>query len=736
MFTSILSMFSINNTLLAMSILEVPLSVTTFSVISFSVITILLAVCAFLAAKKTAVVKSVTTKAAANKNSIKSKINIYQITAYLLLFIGLFLIWQQLEIPSLTAIAALLILLAWAKSCELKTNRDVKFIWFLLTVLLAINILLLPQYQVPIAVVGLILLLLTATNFSYVVNTTMHKKIAKGTIKQLSLLTLVSLPFAIVLFITLPRINLPMQELGLAMGLPITVAVDKNLADKGLGKELGFDDIGEQGRSDSRVLLASLPADFSQNPQQPLYWRGPVYWHYSQAQSATGSTEKWSLRKDFSVRSKRQYNGFGSNQALAKMTSKRDHTIEYNVILMPHGEYWLYALDLPQTLTGESYLSQDYQLLSIRKVNTMWRYKIKSSLNYQISAKEPQAQLDLGLQYPNINPQIKALGEQWQQQFANSDQPTQAIIEQAKQFFIQGKYLYANSTYQYQGKNQLDQFLFTHKVGISQHYASALTLLLRAAKIPARLVAGYRGAEQVGLTNMYAVNDHHAHAWVEAYVSNKQGQASWQRIDPALWLSDLFSSNSPTPENEQSPNSEQAAQNKQHKKQVSTHLQAKINKASANQKAKLNKTTWLDNLNQWTLAFDANKQSQLAKKLGIKKLLWWHLLAIASTLLLLLTSLYYVSLRVINRGKKPAAHIIIYRKLCQKLAKKGITRLPYEGAQNYFQRCAQQHSAQATYFTKLEQCYLPLCFAPLTPQQYQIRLKQFQRLATKKVNKK
>jgi hypothetical protein len=125
MFTSILSMISINNTLLAMSILEVP-----FSVISFSVITILLAVCACLAAKKSAVVKPVSTKAAANKNSIKSKINIYQITAYLLLFIGLFFIWQQLEIPSLTAIAALLTLLAWAKSCELKTNRDVKFNWF------------------------------------------------------------------------------------------------------------------------------------------------------------------------------------------------------------------------------------------------------------------------------------------------------------------------------------------------------------------------------------------------------------------------------------------------------------------------------------------------------------------------------------------------------------------------------------------------------------------------------
>jgi len=727
--TSILSLVSIN---------------VSASVISFSAIILLLVIFAFFAAKKPSTSKYSATKAT-QKISLKSKINYHQITAYFLVFIGLYFIWQQLEIPSLTAISALLTLLAWAKSCELKSNRDIKFIWLLLTVLLAINILLSPQYQVPTAVVGVILLLLTASNFSYLANTAKHKKIAEGTFKQLSLLTLVSLPFIIVLFITLPRINLPMQELGLAMGLPITVEVDKNLAAKGLGKELNFDDVGEQGRSDSRVLLASLPADFTQNPQQPLYWRGPVYWHYVQAKNtAKGSeqeqgseqeiTEKWLLRKDFSVRSKRQYNGFGSNQSLAKMTSKRDNTIEYNVILMPHGEYWLYALDLPQTLTGESYLSQDYQLLSIRKVNTMWRYKIKSSLNYQISEKEPQAQLDLGLQYPAINPQIKALGEQWQQQFSNNEQPAQAIIEQAKQFFTQGKYLYANSKHKYQGKNQLDQFLFNHKVGISQHYASALTLLLRAAKIPARLIAGYRGAEQVGLTNMCAVNDHHAHAWVEAYVVNKQGQASWQRIDPALWLSDLFTSNQQAQENEQSENSEEAKQNNSQNKQVSTASQTNINKTLDHKKTtNINKTNWLDSLQQWTLGFDANKQTQLATTLGIKKLLWWHLLAIASGLLLLLASLYYLSLRVINRGKKPAAHIVIYRKLCQKLGKKGLVKSPHEGAQTYLTSCINSNHKKliSSEILSIQNNYLLLAYGKLSQQEYQQTLQAFKKSAAK-----
>jgi len=684
--------------------------------ISFIPVLILLIVTAFFSLNK--------------KNSKQSSLLEKQplIVAYLLVFVGLALIWQTIEIPSLIAISAALALLVWAKTCELKSNRDTIFIWLLSAVLFALQLLILIQYQSFIAIVGLFLLILSAAEFNQHTTKAIISTGNKLLLARLTFLLATSLPFALIFFITLPRINLPMQELGLAMGLPITIEPEKNLAAKGLGKELGFDDIGEQGQSDSRVLLASLPSDFVQNSEQPLYWRGPVYWRYTVTGADNNNEEKWQLRKDFSVRSKRQYNGFGSNKALANMTSSRENTIEYSVILMPHGEYWLYALDLPAKLTGESYLSQDYQLLSIRSVNTMWRYKIKSSLNYQISAKEPKAQLTLGLQYPNNNPQIKILGQQWQQQFVNSKLPSQAIISHAEQFFKQGQYLYANTGEKYQGQHQLDQFLFNRKVGYSQHYASALTLLLRAAGIPARLVAGYRGAEKVGLTNMVTVNEHHAHAWVEAYISNAQGQHYWQRVDPAIWLTDLFSSGTTK---QQTPIEQQQASS-ENNKPITTiaNSKTKDKKASkAQTKTKENSSSWLDNLNQWTLEFDANKQNQLANKLGIKTLLWWHLLATDFGLLLALTGLYYLIISFINRGKKPPEHIHIYQQLGKKLAKKGLARLPYEGAQSYFKRCAQQHVEQASYFTKLEKCYLPLCFAALTPQQYQIQLQQFRHLA-------
>lgn len=67
------------------------------------------------------------------------------------------------------------------------------------------------------------------------------------------------------------------------------------------------------------------------------------------------------------------------------------------------------------------------------------------------------------------------------------------------------------------GRDYVDWFLNESKQGYCMHYATAATLLLRTAGIPARYVSGYV---------MYApwrggrveVTDHAAHAWVEAYL--------------------------------------------------------------------------------------------------------------------------------------------------------------------------------------------------------------------------
>jgi transglutaminase-like putative cysteine protease len=79
----------------------------------------------------------------------------------------------------------------------------------------------------------------------------------------------------------------------------------------------------------------------------------------------------------------------------------------------------------------------------------------------------------------------------------------------------------------------IEDFLFHVKQGPCERFASGLALLLRAYKIPARMVRGFRGAEYQG-DGTYVVFNHYAHAWVEVLVSSQTGPGNdWLTLDPS-----------------------------------------------------------------------------------------------------------------------------------------------------------------------------------------------------------
>ena len=63
----------------------------------------------------------------------------------------------------------------------------------------------------------------------------------------------------------------------------------------------------------------------------------------------------------------------------------------------------------------------------------------------------------------------------------------------------------------------VDYFLFESQEGYCDYHASAMTVLLRAAGIPARYVLGYTGGVYNPSRNAYEVLDLHYHSWVEAH---------------------------------------------------------------------------------------------------------------------------------------------------------------------------------------------------------------------------
>lgn len=76
------------------------------------------------------------------------------------------------------------------------------------------------------------------------------------------------------------------------------------------------------------------------------------------------------------------------------------------------------------------------------------------------------------------------------------------------------------------GSDSIDDFLFNTRRGFCAHYAGAMTFVLRAAGIPARVVAGYQGGELNPNGNYIQVRQFDAHAWVSTGRRATAGAAS------------------------------------------------------------------------------------------------------------------------------------------------------------------------------------------------------------------
>lgn len=76
-------------------------------------------------------------------------------------------------------------------------------------------------------------------------------------------------------------------------------------------------------------------------------------------------------------------------------------------------------------------------------------------------------------------------------------------------------------------------FLINRKQGHCEYFASALTLLLRAEGIPARMISGFKGGDWSQLTRVTNVRQKHAHTWVEALLrKSKDWRPVWLTLDP------------------------------------------------------------------------------------------------------------------------------------------------------------------------------------------------------------
>jgi transglutaminase-like putative cysteine protease len=309
-------------------------------------------------------------------------------------------------------------------------------------------------------------------------------------------LLLQSIPIMIVLFVLFPRLPGPLWAMPGSTSSGAT----------GLNDTMSPGDITNLALSDE----VAFRVEFDGQPPRAgdLYWRGPSLGNFD------GRT--WSMQQ-----------GTRRGERVALTTEYRGEPTSYRVTLEPNGRNWAFALDMPREWSGDSSLrmASDYQLGTIfggprpRRLD----YRVTSHVDYR--AREPlnEGEREEFRALPGgSNPRARELAESWLAAGARGA----AIVDRAMDYLRSQPFAYT-LTPPALGEQAVDEFLFETREGFCEHYASALTFLLRAAGLPARVVMGYQGGELNGVGGYYIVRQTDAHAWTEVWLEDD----GWIRVD-------------------------------------------------------------------------------------------------------------------------------------------------------------------------------------------------------------
>jgi transglutaminase-like putative cysteine protease len=129
------------------------------------------------------------------------------------------------------------------------------------------------------------------------------------------------------------------------------------------------------------------------------------------------------------------------------------------------------------------------------------------------------------LQLPPLDSRIPRLAQQISASAGNNNNYDKAA---AIESYLKTHYGYTLQLPRSPVADPLANFLFERRQGHCEYFASAMAVMLRTQRIPARVVNGFRGGEFNDLTGSYVLRARDAHAWVEAYFPGY----GWVTFDP------------------------------------------------------------------------------------------------------------------------------------------------------------------------------------------------------------
>ena len=313
-----------------------------------------------------------------------------------------------------------------------------------------------------------------------------------ATLRLAASLMLQAVPLMLVLFLFFPRLG-PLWTLPMPSDKGVT----------GLSDSMEPADIAQLSRSSELAFRASFTGAIP--PRTQLYWRALTLERFD--------GRRWSQ------------SGYAAIPR-APQWQPRGEPVDYSIIMQASGKPWLFTLDVAEAQAEESRMMSDFRWQRVRPVDRTLLYQARS---WPEALREPQADTAMLRRALQLPPQGDPRSREWAATLRREHADDEALVTALLRHFNREPYVYTLRP-QPLGRDSIDEFLFDTRRGFCAHYAGAMTFVLRAAGIPARVVTGYQGGELNPGGNYVQVRQFDAHAWVEYWV---QGQG-WRSVDPTF----------------------------------------------------------------------------------------------------------------------------------------------------------------------------------------------------------
>jgi transglutaminase-like putative cysteine protease len=323
----------------------------------------------------------------------------------------------------------------------------------------------------------------------------------RKTIRLAAIMVLQAMPLMLVLFFMFPRIG-PLW----------TVPVKSHTAKTGMSDFMKPGDISSLSKSTEVAFRVEFDGDIP--AKSTLYWRGLVF----------------SKLQEGAWRSLRYYDVPATERRPAQVQTDGAAPLQYSVIMAPTQQNWLYSLRYARPKSPGVMSAADFRLFILVPVEDEYLFEASSWPDALLDVELSDWRREIELQLPgDDNPQTRALARSLRADVASDRDFVDAVLNK----FNTEPYVYTLQPALLSEEDPMDQFLFQTKRGFCEHYAYAFVVMMRAAGVPARVVAGYQGGEVNPINKTVIVHQFDAHAWAEVWLAGQ----GWVRVDPTAAVS-------------------------------------------------------------------------------------------------------------------------------------------------------------------------------------------------------